>query len=147
MPNLALLFYAGLTIVMWGLWGFFGKLALDRGMSPVAIFVAEVTVAFAIAAILVARSSANGFHEPSLRVWNLFGILSGAGLTVGLVSYYFALTRQDASVVVPLTSLYPAVSVLLSYVVLGERLGRLQWAGLVFAIAGAFLLSVPSAGN
>jgi hypothetical protein len=33
---------AGFTIVMWGLWGFFGKLALQKGMAPTTIFLAEV---------------------------------------------------------------------------------------------------------
>ena len=40
--NYRLVLLAGFTIVMWGLWGFFGKLALQKGMAPTTMFLAEV---------------------------------------------------------------------------------------------------------
>lgn len=54
--------------------------------------------------------------------------------------YYFALQNGHATVVVPLTALYPAVTVVLSYAILRERPSSIQWIGFLLVIAGAFLL-------
>jgi uncharacterized membrane protein len=78
--------------------------------------------------------------------WNVFGVASGAGLALGLFCYYFALEKSQASILVPLTAIYPAVSVLLSYALLQERPNVAQWIGVVFVIVGAILLlSGPTA--
>jgi bacterial/archaeal transporter family protein len=78
--------------------------------------------------------------------WNVFGLASGAGLALGLLCYYFALEESPASVLVPLTAIYPAISVLLSYALLHERPTFSQWVGVVFVIVGAILLlSGPTA--
>jgi drug/metabolite transporter (DMT)-like permease len=45
---------------------------------------------------------------------------------------------------VPLTSLYPLVTLILAFVVLGERLTALQTAGVVLALAAGVLLSYES---
>jgi bacterial/archaeal transporter family protein len=131
---------AGFTIVMWGLWGFFGKLALQKGMAPTTIFLAEVITSAActvpIVVVLFRSHSLSQFHTS----WNVFGVLSGAGLALGLLCYYFALEKTQASILVPLTAIYPVVSVLLSYAVLQERLGLLQWVGVVLVVVGAMLL-------
>jgi transporter family protein len=70
----------------------------------------------------------------------MFGLFSGAGLAIGLVFYYLALEHAQANMIVPLTSLYPAVTVVLSYIFLHERLSPLQWVGLVLLLVGAYLL-------
>lgn len=127
--------YAGLTILMWGLWGFFGKMALERNMPPVSVFLAEVLISLFVAALFVRRALI-----PPQAKWSMFGLFSGAGLAIGLVFYYLALEHAQANMIVPLTSLYPAVTVVLSYIFLHERLSPLQWVGLVLLLVGAYLL-------
>ena len=125
---------------MWGLWGFFGKLALQKGMAPTTIFLAEVITSVActvpILVVLLRSRSLSQFHTS----WNVFGILSGTGLALGLLCYYFALEKTQASILVPLTAIYPVVSVLLSYAVLHERLSILQGVGVILVVVGAVLL-------
>ena len=127
--------YAVLTILMWGLWGFFGKLALERNMPPVSVFLAEVLISLFVAAFFVRRALI-----PPQAKWSMFGLFSGAGLAIGLIFYYLALEHAQANMIVPLTSLYPAVTVVLSYIFLHERLSPLQWVGLVLLLVGAYLL-------
>ena len=131
---------AGFTIVMWGLWGFFGKLALQKGMAPTTMFLAEVLTSAActvpLVVVLLRNHSLSHFHTS----WNVFGVLSGAGLALGLLCYYVALEKTQASILVPLTAMYPVVSVLLSYAVLHERLSLLQWVGVALVVGGAMLL-------
>jgi transporter family protein len=133
--NMTVVVYAGLTILMWGLWGFFGKMALERNMPPVSVFLAEVLISLFVAAFFVRRALI-----PPQAKWSMFGLFSGAGLAIGLVFYYLALEHAQANMIVPLTSLYPAVTVVLSYIFLHERLSPLQWVGLVLLLVGAYLL-------
>jgi transporter family protein len=137
---------AGLTILLWGFWGFFGKLALEKNMAPTSVFLAEVVTsavcAVPVLLILWRKPEAAALYAS----WNVFGVASGAGLALGLFCYYFALETSQASILVPLTAMYPAVSVLLSYALLHERPHVSQWVGIVFVIAGAILLlSGPTA--
>ena len=60
----------------------------------------------------------------------------GANLSFGLAS-----RRDDISVVSVLGSLYPVVTVLLARGLHGERLGRLQSAGVAGALAGVVLIA------
>ncbi|MEQ9349589.1 MAG: EamA family transporter, partial [Alphaproteobacteria bacterium] len=85
-----------------------------------------------------------GSFGPGAAPWrasfNVWGVLSGLGLALGLLLFYLALELGKAAVIVPLTALYPVVAVLLSVLFLGERLTWVQWSGLVLALAGILLL-------
>jgi transporter family protein len=129
-----------LVILLWGAWGFFGKVALSRGMPPLSVFSAEVAVGFLLGAALLGVLLAGGQPLPWQRPWNLFGVLSGAAMAVGLLLYYLALEKSPASAIVPLTGVYPVVTVLLSLVFLSERLAVAQWVGVVLVVAGVLLL-------
>ena len=135
------LIFSFLTILMWGLWGFFGKLALERRMAPTTLFFAETLVSALIAVLLfVVAVQRHDAQPPLYSTFNIFGILSGAALAIGLLFYYFALEGSTVSVVVPLTATYPVVAVMLGYVLLRERPSLMQWAGVILVVAGVVLL-------
>jgi len=73
----------------------------------------------------------------------LFGTALGAGLLdAGANVCYVLATRAGLfALAVVLTSLYPGVTVLLARVVLGERMHRVQRAGLALAAAGILLVT------
>src|SRR5262245_52610511 len=82
-----LLLFSGLAILLWGGWGFFGKLALAKNMTPTRLFLAEVGISAACAApvwwFLVRQPEASVLSP----AWNVFGLASGAGLALGLLCY------------------------------------------------------------
>jgi transporter family protein len=133
------LLFAFLTILMWGLWGFFGKLALERKMAPTTVFLAETLISALVAIpLFIALYRQN--PQPVQSSLNVYGLLSGAVLALGLLFYYLALEHARVSVIGPLTATYPAVAVLLSYAFLGERPTLTQWLGVILVITGAALL-------
>jgi bacterial/archaeal transporter family protein len=143
-----LLLFAGLTILLWGFWGFFGKLALEKNMAPTSVFLAEVLTSAVCAVPMLLIFLRKQEAVSPYTSWNVFGLASGAGLALGLLCYYSALEKSQASILVPLTAIYPAVSVLLSYALLHERPNVSQWVGIVFVIVGAILLlSGPTANT
>jgi transporter family protein len=70
-----------------------------------------------------------------------FAMLGGVGAALGTVCFYLLLARERASLTVPMTSLYPGLTVLLSVLFLKEELNGLHLLGIVFALAAVALLS------
>lgn len=134
--------YIFIAVVLWGLWGYWGKLALDKAMPPVSVFIAEGLMGFTLACCVIAALKLTAADMPWDRPMNLYGFLSGGALAMGIGFYYLALETGKVSVIVPATATYPAVTVLLAFVLLGERLTGVQWLGLVAVVIGcACLLS------
>jgi transporter family protein len=68
----------------------------------------------------------------------LGGLLNG----LGALTSFAALERGGkASVVIPLVSLYPLVTIGGAWLLLGERISRVQTAGVACAVAAVVLLS------
>ena len=66
----------------------------------------------------------------------------GLLLFVGTLTYSAATRAGDLSVVSVLGSLFPVVTVLLAFTLQGERLSRVQGAGVASALAGVVLVSM-----
>jgi len=132
------LIYSLLTILLWGAWGVQSKLMVDRTSAYTNQVVFTFGLALPAGLALVskrrfqARNAARGLVYAAAT-----GLLGG----LGNVAFYMALESGQASVVAPLTALFPLVTVLLALVVLKERLNRGQLAGLALALAAIYLLS------
>jgi bacterial/archaeal transporter family protein len=137
------LFWSLITVVLWGVWGLVSKVAsagvdawvnqllYTAGLAPLLIFVAWT----------VHRRSAQEKREGRAAgvFWAFFtGILGG----VGNIFFFQAMVAGGkASVVAPVTALFPMITVLLAMIFLRERLGRVQWIGLALAFVAIYLLS------
>ena len=137
--NRTLLFIL-ITMLRWGFWAFFGKLALERKMAPTTVFLAEALTGAIIAVPLLLTLIIRQHAQPIAPTMNIYGFLSGAVLALGLLFYYLALEGASVSVVVSLTASYPAIAVLLSYAILGEKPTAMQWIGVLLVATGATLL-------
>ena len=71
-----------------------------------------------------------------------YGLLSGIATGVGTLGYFAALREQNASVVTPLTGVFPVLTVVLAFVVLRERLNKVQMGGMLLALAAIVILSM-----
>jgi transporter family protein len=128
--------YALVTVALWTGWSFLGKLALDRA-TPV-----QATIVFGIASVaagviaLLAGQRAASWGPGALWLAAVSGACGGAGL----VTFYLALDRGQASLVAPIIGMYPALVALLSVLFLSERLSALQVAGVLLAVTGVVLV-------
>lgn len=134
------LVYCLSTVILWGFWGFFGKLALERGMAPLPVLAIESVTSAICVGLVLAAVRVGDCNPAGIASWNMFGVLSGVSLALGLLFYYFALQRGQVALVVAVTSTYPVVATLLSAVFLKERLLPIHWVGLILIVVGVMLL-------
>jgi len=131
------------TILLWGTWGFVSKIAsagMDAYINQL-LYTAGLLPLLVFVAYQVNRSGADKgrAHRGRGVFWAfLTGILGGVG---NLAFFQALVTGGKASVVAPVTALFPMVTVLLALAFLRERLGKVQWAGLTLAFVAIYLLS------
>jgi drug/metabolite transporter (DMT)-like permease len=120
-------------------------IGLDRagsgsGLWPVAAAsVAELASAFGVAAVTGNVRLPVGWPR-----W--LAVITGATGASGTILYFFATHEGFLAVTAVLTSLYPAVTIVLARTVLGERLTGLRLTGLALAGACVALIAVGGAG-
>jgi len=131
------LFYALLSILSWGVWGALAKVG-SATMTP-----GQMQALFAVGMLPLA-----GLALWQLR-WKLetdrlgagYGILNGIFSGLGLLAYDAAISRGQASIVGPVTALFPVVTVALAVAILRERINRVQGAGILLALGAIYLLA------
>jgi transporter family protein len=129
--------YALLCMIAWGAWGFIAKLGADRiAPGPLQILATAGTLPLALLAFVQLRmrleKDARGIA---------YGILNGVLSGIGLLAYYAAASRGKVSVVGPVTSLYPLLTVLLAFIFLRERLNRVQAVGVALSLVAIAIFS------
>ena len=132
------LWYALMGIFLWGLWGFLSKIGTDAA-NPL-----QMQILFTLGMLPVAIAML--LHTRAKLDRNLggiaYGLLCGIATGAGTLGYYAALRHQGASVVTPVTGLFPVLTVVLAFVFLRERLNRVQMTGMVLALASVVILSI-----
>ena len=89
-------------------------------------------------AVLAFQSFRPDIHSKGV----IFAILSGLVGTLGTIPFLYALSKGRASVVVPMTSLYPLVTIILSLLILREPMTLKQGFGIFFALVALLLFSL-----
>ncbi len=125
------------SLGLWGIWGVFSKVATQHMGPQVAYFLGIFGYLPVFAILLYETGGQIPWHPGG------WAAALAAGMSTGFALLFFfrALHYGAASVVVPLTSLYPGVTVLLSWVFLKESVTPRHLTGLVLALAAVWLLS------
>ncbi len=129
-----------LAALLWGIAPIFDKMVVSTGVSP---YTANLVRAFgAIAFLTFATFTLKQFDVSAFAGRNLaYLVVAGAlGGGLAMVLYYKALEITPTSKVVPITSIYPLFTVLLSAIVLKEGVSLRVLLGTVLIIAGVALL-------
>ncbi len=132
-------FLTMMTTLLWGVWGFEAKLVVDRTTPYAAQAMFTVGMLALGAGVLFSRHRYKGENRAKGIFYAvLTGILGGTGN----VFFLIALRDGKASIIVPLSSLSPVVTVLVGVTLMHEKVNRYQVIGLVLAMVAIFLLSV-----
>lgn len=133
------LIFALISLLLYGLWGFFPKLASNTNIDARSILVFEAIGTLAIALVVLL---AIGFKPTFNGKGFAFALLAGIAGAVGSLFFLLALSRGKASVVVTMTALYPLVVIILSTVILKEPINLKQGIGILFALAAVVMFSI-----
>ncbi|MEU8590427.1 DMT family transporter [Streptomyces sp. NPDC048664] len=125
------------TSLLLGLADFGGGLLTRRMPALTVVIASQAVAAVVLGAVVVATG---GWSEAEPRLW--FALLAGLVGPVALLSFYEALALGPMGVVSPLATLSVAVPVGVG-IVLGERPGPTQVAGIAVAVLGVVLAGGP----
>ena len=134
------LIHSVLTILLWGIWGVQSKVIVQK-ITPMLNQVIFTLGLLPVAGLFLIFRIRGGDPKDS-RKGRAYAFLTGILGGTGNIAFYEALGRGvSASVVVPLTCLFPAVTVLLARWWLKERMNVWQQIGLILALVAVIILS------
>ena len=136
--------------VVWGLIagaGFAGLfIGLNQAGSSRDFWPLVVAQLAALAAVSCLGAATGELRRPSARTCWLAAV-SGVTGAVGIVCYFIATHTGLLAVTAVITSLYPAATIALARVLLGERLTPLRIAGLCLAAGSVALIAIDGASQ
>jgi len=132
--------YSVITLILWGVWGFLGKVASQGVPDRTLLLLGSLGFALTFPVVYFIFPKAIRFDVKSLPYYA--ALIRGLFAGIGVMFFYRALTLGNASRVVAFTAMYPLVTVVLSIFFLHESISVLNYMGIFFAIIAALLLSI-----
>jgi len=133
--------WALVAVICWGAWALIARLIGDS-ISPAqsqALSTIGLLPVMALLMFSVRKQNAGMNKGRGITLGCAAGILT----CVGNIAYYYVLNSgTKASTVVPLTALYPLVTVLLALIFLQERLNKIQVAGVCLSIVAIYAFNI-----
>ncbi|HQY06836.1 MAG TPA: DMT family transporter [Lacunisphaera sp.] len=133
------LLYTLTAATCWGIWGVLSK-GPSRELSG---WMTQMLFTFALVpSVILAARSKNVRTGTNHRLGLFWGFVSGLIAAAGNIFFYLALEAGAVTAVaVPLTNVYPLVTLFLAYFWFKERLNLIQGFGILLAVAAILLLS------
>ncbi len=128
------------ALLCWGVWAVLGRIlgsAVSAGQSQAWSTLGTLPVLLIIA--LAKRPAPAGNPNRGRALGFAAGLLTAAGN----LAYFAALSSgAKAATVIPLTALYPLVTIVLAVGFLREKLNPVQYAGIALALAAIYLFNI-----
>jgi len=131
------LLYSLMTVLCWGLWGIFSKLASNYSRPrQTLLFQAVGVVAFAMVVLFVEQFQ---IQKTAAGFWWSFA--AGFVNFIGFLAFFAAVQKDKVSTVISLSSLYPVITIALSVLLLHEKITRREGLGIALALTAGWLLA------
>ena len=121
-------------------------LGLNRAGSGSGQWPVLVGQAASLFVVVCAGAVRRELRMPADRKTRVQSVVTGVTGTAGTILFFVASHDGLLAVTSVITSLYPAVTIVLARVLLGERLSRMRLAGLCLAGASVALIAIAGAG-
>jgi len=134
-----------IAVVLWGVVGLLQKVTTNY-ITADAVLIWDRVGYLCLLPWLLATTSLSNLGSGDL----LIGTLAGIANSLGAWFLYASLeSGAKASIAVPLTSLYPLLTVLMAMAFLGEKVRPLQWFGIALALIAGILMTLetPAGGR
>jgi transporter family protein len=125
------------AMLIWGVWGFLGKIALNNLDWKVVYIFSGIGQLIVYLVFFVAARPSLAFSGNSTYYALIFGALG----VLANVPFYQALSLGKASIVLPVSNLYPIITILLAVALLREQLTVTQGVGIIFGMLAIVLIS------
>lgn len=128
-----------IAMIAWGISFFLLKPIVDTtGAVVAALFVRAMMLLFMFSWIRVIRIK---ISFPTKLVF-VFLIVSGLLDVLGLITYNIGITTEFVSIVSSISAIFPAVTIILAYIFLKERIVGNQKIGIVAILSGLVIISL-----
>ncbi len=129
--------YSLACLVLWGVWGLLLKMA-SKGAPWLQVYFLSALASFTLALTIFLAGKGRIPINKYSGIAAMAGVFGGAGY----VLFMKALEHGKASIIIPLTAMYPAVTAILALTILGEKLSLIKAVGIALAVLAAILLSI-----
>lgn len=136
--------FAFMAFLAWGVWSLTSKAAVDlvgAGNMFGFYIISSLTAPVLYAWFRRVRPLRGTFPNPGRLAW-AFGAAALVVNVFGAFAYTYALEQGSASLVVPISSAYPLITVVMAMALLKERISRLQVVALAGVVVGLVLVGV-----
>ena len=130
--------FALLCAVAWAFWGILGKLSTNRGVPPATLAFLSSCASFVV---IVGTYAWQRFPAAPTAAGILCALLSGVCGAIGMLFFSVAIKRGDAAIIVTLSAIYPMFIVLLSPLILQEKLSLTHAFGVLLITLGVILVA------
>lgn len=129
-----------ITLISWGVSSFISKLSTNKigGRGAFWEIVAYAPAIIIISLILYKTKDLLNADRSGIILAMLAGIVG----SFGFIGYYMLLSRKEASLAVPLTSLFPALTAILAFIFLRESVTLPKIIGIILSLIALYLLSI-----
>ncbi len=125
-------------LLLFGVWGITAKFAMREIGLQIVIWAQVASTAIFPLYFILFKDLLPLKLETGAIIWALITGALGIG---GTMMLYLMLRVAPTSLVIPLSALYPVITVTLSFLILRERITLQQWLGILFALAAIALFS------
>lgn len=127
-----------MTILGWGLWGLFAKIGVRAIGKYQYMLVMNIVVLVGIVLYLIFNQKL--YITPARNL--VYPFAAGISIVVATIAFYSIIEKTSISWLIALTSLYPAITIILAALILNEKLTLVQGLGIVLALIAGLLLSL-----
>jgi len=127
-----------ITIISWGFVGFFLKLASSHSHWTGIYIVSNLALFVASLLIYIIQKPSISVGSPGFN----YAMIAGIMMSLSAITFYIAIQTGKAIIVIPLTSLYPVVTIVLSYLILHEEISLTKGIGITLAVVALILVAI-----
>lgn len=139
--NKSYIFYAILSAIFASLTSVLGKFGINNIDSNLGTFIRTIVILLISWAIVFATKEYKQIPQISRREL-LFICLSGVSTGASWLCYYYAIKHGILSLVIPIDKLSIVISIVLSWLILKEKISRKALIGLILIVLGTLTMTI-----